>query len=751
MNHVNKEIVKHIDLIIRNLGDNGPSLTSSSSSSSSSKNIRSCTTSCNKTNSSPGKNNKRQKVNHRQDDQTELLSFSSDLPPCVEDNNNKKDNSNCNDLMVEFHHRFAPVGLESQYHELYLLLEKGLIGVVDYNTTTKCARLKKTNVAALLMGPRGEGKSLVLERCLLALEQRAHDEQAAAIGGARFRVVRLNGILLRGENVAIVVQEIVRQLCEIVTQESCLTNNSSSSNKSNGKNNSNDNRDNTSSSSLRIQEKLQQLMQKQAQQFRSKVTTFNSTMACLNEAFQISCIDSIPILIVLEELDSFLPAKQVGKVYRSDGISGSSSNIGGNSSNITGGGGVKNTGADPMSSMFVSSPRDLLLYHLLDRIAGKGSLISLVGTCSKLTTTESYEKRVRSRAQGTSTVLYFNLYPAASFKKQPQQQERQSAEDYFYLRLLDALMSNFDIEIATMTAESTTTATRIELFIEQLKDTIQSILSPPPTYISQRDQDESTMDEKYKIYNIFRINRELGKSIRWFCRVLSIALAIYCSDIQENHHTIDIGDENCTVPLFNESYLIESLQAMGADHFVSEPSSTIACCFDTGPTRDGNTQTRLFNTLSPRENDLISLSGCQVAILVSAKRIMERDFQSSENDSVIIQKPITFERIRREYESHFVMKMKSNGPDFYSEIVFFKAFLQMLGRIFFVEKDHTESGPNQYYFCKRYTLAGMHPEAIKKTPLHVGVDMERDVMALLLAGKLNCSMAVMDWAKVNFA
>ena len=56
-----------------------------------------------------------------------------------------------------------------------------------------------------------------------------------------------------------------------------------------------------------VQEKPHALVQKEALRFRTRTTTFNSTMACLDEAFQISCIDSIPILIVLDELDSFLP------------------------------------------------------------------------------------------------------------------------------------------------------------------------------------------------------------------------------------------------------------------------------------------------------------------------------------------------------------------------------------------------------------------------------------------------------------
>jgi hypothetical protein len=733
-----EEVLKHIDLIIRNLSDNGPNLPPHSST---------------------GRNNKKQKVIHDPGVSTEIDISLNSSPSCHgnDDNDNVEDKieNNEEDSLKEFHRRFAPAGLERQYHELYQILEKGLIGATDYSdhhgSSTYTTRRKKTNVSALLMGPRGEGKSLVLDRCLLALEQRARDEDSKQPKdgnadenslGARFRVVRLNGVLLRGENVVIVVQEIVRQLCEIVTRESCLADKGHTKERiaSNLQLQQLGNDQDQNKNAWIIQEKLQQIMHRQAQQFRSKVTTFNSTMACLNEAFQISCIDSIPILIVLEELDSFLPAKNSGKVYRADGIQKSITSSYHNQSHSNGKS-KHPPGTDSLSSLILSSPRDLLLYHLLDRVAGKGSLISLVGMCARLTTTDSYEKRVRSRAQGTSTVIYFNLYPPPSMQRQRDDSRKLAVEDSFYAHLVHVLMSHFVTDARRKVAESS----RIDSFMVQLKDTVHSILSPE--FNLQHNQDERAMDEKYRIYKIFRINREMGKSIRWFCRVLSIALTLYSHDIEESQ-SLD-SEESSIIPSFNENYFLEGLQAMGADDFVSERRTMVVHLDTTGGEKHTPTTTKLHK-ISSREHDLMSLSGCQVAILVSAKRIMERDFQS-DHDGLVIQKPLTYERIRREYESYFVMKMKSVGPDCYSEVIFFKAFLQMLGRIFFIEKDHTEGGPNQYYYSKRHTLVEMHPELLKKSPLHVGVDVEKDVMTLLLAGKLNCSMALKDWAKVNCA
>jgi hypothetical protein len=142
-------------------------------------------------------------------------------------------------------------------------------------------------------------------------------------------------------------------------------------------------------------------------------------------------------------------------------------------------------------------------------------------------------------------VIYFNLYPHPSLQHQKDDGNDDSAQDSFYLRLVDALMSNF------VTESKSTTVPRIGLFVTQLKDAIQSILLPC-SMSETRSQDESTMDEKYRVYKIFKMNRELGKSIRWFCRVLSIALTLYCNDIQESH-SMDREKSRC-IPPYNDSY-----------------------------------------------------------------------------------------------------------------------------------------------------------------------------------------------------
>jgi len=711
----NKEImriVQSIDLVIRNLGDNAPALTT-----------------CRKRHISEVLQGPA-----RQLEETSTLSDHGNV------NNVHKGN--------EFEYNYAPVGLEQQYNDLYQLLEKGLIGIPQETsstgtggTTEGASYLKKINVSALLMGARGQGKSLVLERCLMALRQKqrkiangasfastnntnsttssanANANANNSIGNnVGFRVVKLNGILLRGQNVTVVVTEIVKQLREIAALEkfkkkrllrlsmlaskdnahtrSSSTHEKDHNNVGNGSHaidNNHPNADITASSDDdAVQEKLHALVQKEAHRFRTRTTTFNSTMACLDEAFQLSCIDSIPILIVLDELDSFLP-----KISKKDLQSNPSVGDGNISSSS-------------------SSSRDLLLYHLLDRIAGKGSLISLVGICARLTTTSSYEKRVRSRAQGTSKIVYFN------FGKDDEESRKSGG---VYASLVEILLSNFDI---TMEKEGSFEAE----FVEKLKNRVRAFLLPQ----SQEGQvlkDEKAMDRIFRIHDVFKGNKDSGKPTRWFCRVLSLALSLYVTKVQETQNEHEIPD-------FDESYLMEGLSIMGADTFLSEQIP--------GALERGEHEDRL-SVVTPRVQDLMDLSGSQAAVLLSAKRILSRDAQSE--DDKLPTKALTYERIRREYESYFIAQGKSSGPDRYDEVVFFKAFLQMLDVIFFPAKDGTGGGPYQYFFSKKFSAGGMRHEMLKKTPLHMSVHIEKDIMKALSTNKVKCSAALKEWAKVS--
>ena len=225
-----------------------------------------------------------------------------------------------------------PKGLEEPYKELYSLLYPSL---VEQNT--------KSNVAALVMGKRGSGKTLLVQHTLAALEQQATRP---------FRVVHLNGLVIRGDDVGYAVKEIIRQLSDIALTESATSHHSPS----------------------RYTSQVKSLL-------RLRQSSFTSNLALLDEVLKMASIDQIPILMVLDEFDALL---------------GSSASLEPSMKQLEGG---------------AVADRQLLLYHLLDRVTSSGTSLCIIAMTSHLAAVSMLEKRVKSRAEGVSKVIFLNPYP----------------------------------------------------------------------------------------------------------------------------------------------------------------------------------------------------------------------------------------------------------------------------------------------------------------------------------------------------
>ena len=167
---------------------------------------------------------------------------------------------------------FAPTGLEEPFKQLYSILFPCLCSKNDSSMTA----------SAILMGPRGSGKSLVLERCLAACQ---HQQQQSK---TNFRKVMINGIVCRGEDVPSVVYEMIRQLSDMAFQETSATNDSEGEEE-------------------KEVENFPRKRRKQRDKYllRLRKSTFTSNLALLESTLKIAEVDKIPILIVLDELDSF--------------------------------------------------------------------------------------------------------------------------------------------------------------------------------------------------------------------------------------------------------------------------------------------------------------------------------------------------------------------------------------------------------------------------------------------------------------
>lgn len=437
--------------------------------------------------------------------------------------------------------QYAPLHLQEQFEELYRVLHPALVD-----------RRDKKNASAFLQGTRGSGKSLVLECCLKALSDEITALQqtvvaASAAAGSKakatavkrpFRIVRLNGVLVPGSHVTLCVQEILRQLTELAYRENQTVSSSSSSSAlvdaapmSTGHTTSTEKDDpQTPPPPQKKQRKsrggdIKKLL-------RLRKTSFTNQIQLLNEILQFACLDGIPILFVLDELDAFIRTT-------------------GNESFSTTGGGD-------------SMDRQLLLYHLLDRVATDSSLVSFVGLTCHNGTMSLLEKRIRSRAEGTTRFIYFG--PSASW---------QDWSDIVENKIQQGKNN--------------------ELLLEEWKTIVSS------------QSNEKEDPEKQQILDCLQRSVDLGYSVRWFFRVISSSLMLYRHDLA---HSFKENGDKCKRPSLH-SCLLQGLASMGAP-FLTVSGERDLIVVDKMAVND-------------RIQALRDLSGPQLCLVMAARRILVRD------------------------------------------------------------------------------------------------------------------------------
>lgn len=443
--------------------------------------------------------------------------------------------------------------LKEQYEQLRTLLRKGLLGSTDdkvddystngrYNddeiakTTTSNESdhnlsvhmnppVQLSNVSAVLMGPRGHGKSLVLERCLASLSRLAskrkertiermthlnHMNQAADIFcQASFRVVRLNGLLYQGDNAVACTQEIARQIGvmsreerkrsrKIVKQMGVRRNRSNIQSEADLETPKSSKRfrrkeKNVAKMNLTNSPPIDDLPQTptsnnnknnndESHDLRIRRSGFNTYISLLDEVLRAARIDGIPILIVLDELDTFLAGGRSSKMELSEG--GSSQQDGG------------------------SSDRQLLLYHLLDRVADHKFLVSFVGMTTDLTAVSKLEKRVQSRAEGSSKIIYFG-------------------HNHDYDDLVKCLLGKFYTPPGMnngITDEYDEHTAMLELR-EQVDLILRGNGESDINRVDSEEDDNQVTDDFALVRRVLQRNYNLiGSDMRWVCRVFDVAL-----------------------------------------------------------------------------------------------------------------------------------------------------------------------------------------------------------------------------------
>lgn len=617
----------------------------------------------------------------------------------------------------------APPGLEAQYSELRRLLSRGLVGSGGDAGGSGGA---KRSVAALLMGPRGCGKGLVLEAVLADLK----GDGGAGERQRFFRIVRLNGLLLRGDDAGAAVWEIVRQLSEVAVAEARHRRRGEAGAAAGGESGrrgggggggggeDSADGDGGGGGGTSIASDL----------LRIRRTSFNSNLSLLDETLRAARVDSMPVLVVLDELDAFLPAAGPGAGGgRPPGVPGPAA----------GGGGQAPRHHEQSGPS--SSDRQLLLYHLLDRVADHRSLLSLVGITSQLATVSTFEKRVRSRAEGTSRIVYFGR-PAT------------------FGGLVAMLSSKFDVEggAGERDGEHDEVAAAAAA-CRRFGDQLVGILLPSRSHRGAAEAGEGSGEARARA--MFRRNYQLGKDCRWFCRVLTVALSMMAADVLA-------GREGASLePQLRTSYLVEALMTMGG-LVRTEEDSAMAVSIGTGGqlgrslSSRGSTDAQNAGMLygpfdkdgrpivmpgwdDPRIQEIVDLPESQVAIILSARRILRRDAA----DDSSVPKPLTFGRIQKEFET-FLRGSVGSGlrTDLYEGNALHLAFLHLMETgLVCPAVDHTGGGPLQYYMHHTRTHAAMEPMALAKMPLHILVDIQSELGTLLKEKQLDCSTALREW------
>jgi len=472
-----------------------------------------------------------------------------------------------------------PVGLGKPYEQLKNLLQPALLGGGS------------SNVSAILMGPRGSGKSLVLDSVLETMDR------------SKFRLIRLHGLVVRGDCVSVVATEIVRQLADIAQ---------------------------TTSTHESHNKQFDSLL-------RAKQASTASNLSLLEETLKLADVEKIPILIVLDELDSF--------------VASSASAIDQASKDAPTGG-----------------ARQVLLYLLLDRVATQGSSINFIGMTTNLSTVNHLEKRVRSRAEGTSKLIY--VRPSYS-----------SYEEFGKV-----VLSAFD----------------------QVGEDVEWRKKVGNVFGALDDDDEQRLStDLTNIRAVFQRNVFLGMDTRWFRNVLQCCLRDYNMYLREKLAEPTTPDETF------ESILLQSLASMGASHAGTDEN--VSC---------------------PRLSFMGNLSGPQVALVFSARRILTRDDSITSQGK--IPNPLTLSRLLKDYQSY------TGSSNRYKRETLLRAFTQLLEMdVFRPSSDHSGAGPLQYGGNRAVYELDSH--TLKNLPLHFPYSKEEVTDTMKSDNTFVCSTALRDW------
>lgn len=394
---------------------------------------------------------------------------------------------------------------------------------------------------------------------------------------------------------------------------------------------------------------------------RLRHATFNSNLSLLESILKLAATDDVPILLNLDELDSFTD----------------------------------------------EGDRQMLLYHFLDRVATPGSNLILIGMTSSFSALTLLEKRIRSRAEGTAKIIYLRTPPTY-----------QALLNLLEYKLKGCVICKEILAVIRYpNAEIAANAS-----LSNLQSSKQGAIS--------KDNDESN-EKVIKISNAMRREFRLGKDIRWFSRIIATSLTLYrhncIMEMSRNaSNTIEYNSMS-GIPLhFSTKYIWNAMAMMGASVFENTAASRQPdmCIIDDV-------------AISPRLQALLDLSVPQVAMLLSARRILKRE----EHRDQAVLAPLTMERMLKEYESFRRGSMSMGNSKLFQWSIY---HLMQLG-LLVPSIDHSGGGPLHYNVTKIYK--DLDHYTVSRMPLHMPFDIDREIGIALEQNLLECPTALKEWGK----
>ena len=265
----------------------------------------------------------------------------------------------------------------------------------------------------------------------------------------------------------------------------------------------------------------------------------------------------------------------------------------------------------------------------------------------------------------------------------------------------------------------------------------------------------------------------MGRNIRWFSRIFTMALSLYRTEWMRFRRRLATSQNNnqaIACPRFKASHVLDALITQGASinstlapHHQKQNSSSqrINNHHPTHKRKRSNNDTAttslggiLFqkenssaSASDPRIQALLDLSAPQVALVLAARRILSRDAQWNGGETASPPPPLTLGRMLQEY-SNFVRTSAHNQR--FDRRLLWVAFTELLEiNLFRPASDHCGTGPFQYYYDHHQQASGMYSSMseAEDIPMHLLVDINRELMEALQDNLLECSTAMREWGR----